>query len=74
MLRFANFYKWFIKEFSCIAILFISIIKTTSNTKSTTRFKKPKNNIDGNSIVGNNKIINQKSPIKGKNQSKIAKS
>ena len=50
------------------------MIKTIRSIGSETRFKKTKSKVSGDSMVGDGKVTNQKSSIKGKNQAKTAKS
>ena len=50
---FANFYWQFIKGFSCIAVPFTSILKTTRSTRSTANSKETECEVDGDSMVSN---------------------
>ena len=44
------------------------MLKIIKNTIFTIKFKETKAEMDGNSMIGNNKVTNQISSIKGTNQ------
>ena len=71
---FANFYRWFIQGFNCIAALLTSMLKITESTKSATNPKETKSKVGGNNVVGNvaggGEATN---PTKRKNQAKTTK-
>ena len=50
------------------------MLKIIENIESVTNPKKTKNKVDGDSVVGSSKVINQTSFTKRKNQAKMAKS
>ena len=75
-LRFANFYGRFIQDFSRIAALLISILKTTGSTGSAAHPEETEGEVGGDSVVGNSMVGGGEAtnPTKGKNQAKTTKS
>ena len=74
-LGFANFYRQFIQEFSRIAALFTSMLKTIGNTGSAANPKETEGGVDGDSVVGD--VVGSDeatNPTKRKNPVKTTKS